>query len=124
GPPGGCPSFSPVSTGLADRSFRALAMQIQTPPDPPIEFAAPSVNFVIATLFGFASHAPGSLGVFDAAMLVGLSQFDREELVAGLLLFRLLYFILPFALALLAVGTREVWLAIGRTPVAPPDDRP
>jgi uncharacterized membrane protein YbhN (UPF0104 family) len=78
------------------------------------------VVFVFATLFGFASHAPGSLGVFDAAMLVGLAQFDREELVAGLLLFRLLYFILPFCLALLAVGAREVWLAIGRTPDARP----
>jgi len=58
--------------------------------------------------------------VFDAAMLVGLAQFDREELVAGLLLFRLLYFILPFTLALLAVGAREVWLATGRSPDARP----
>ena len=60
--------------------------------------------FVFATLFGFASHAPGSLGVFDAAMLVGLGQFNREDLVAGLLLFRLIYFIIPFALALLIDG--------------------
>jgi len=43
---------------------------------------------VSATLLGFASHAPGSLGVFDAAMLVALPQIDKEELVAGLLVFR------------------------------------
>jgi uncharacterized membrane protein YbhN (UPF0104 family) len=104
--------------GLADLFFCALAISFLIPSHPPIAFAALSVIFVFATLFGFASHAPGSLGVFDAAMLVGLGQFGREELVAGLLLFRLLYFILPFGLALLAVGAREMWLAICQAPVA------
>jgi uncharacterized membrane protein YbhN (UPF0104 family) len=81
-----------------------------------------AVIFVFATLFGFASHAPGSLGVFDAAMLVGLGQFNREDMVAGLLLFRLIYFIVPFGLALLSVGARELWLAVSRAkPVARPD---
>ena len=56
--------------------------------------------FVTATLLGFASHSPGGLGVFDAAMLIALWEYDTEELLAGLLIFRLLYYILPFALAL------------------------
>jgi uncharacterized membrane protein YbhN (UPF0104 family) len=63
--------------GLADLFFCALAISFLIPSEPPIAFAALSVIFVFATLFGFASHAPGSLGVFDAAMLVGLAQFDR-----------------------------------------------
>jgi uncharacterized membrane protein YbhN (UPF0104 family) len=110
--------------GIADLLFCAVAMSLLIPSQPPIAFMALAVVFVFATLFGFASHAPGSLGVFDAAMLVGLGQFDREELVAGLLLFRLLYFILPFALALLALGAREIWLALRRAPVVPPDQAP
>jgi glycosyltransferase 2 family protein len=109
--------------GLADLFFCALAISFLIPSQPPIPFAALSVVFVFATLFGFASHAPGSLGVFDAAMLVGLGQFDREELVAGLLLFRLLYFMLPFCLALLALGAREVLLAVERTPGCAPRAR-
>ena len=68
--------------------------------------------FVAATLLGFASHSPGGLGVFDAAMLVALWQFDKEELLAGLLLFRLLYYIIPFALSLLILGARELMLAL------------
>jgi hypothetical protein len=67
-----------------------------------------AVVFVSATLLGFASHSPGGLGVFDAAMLVALWQFDREELLASLLLFRLLYYIIPFALALAVLGAREI----------------
>ena len=116
--PGGPLTLLQLLIGLADLFFCALAISFLIPPQPHIDFVALSVVFVFATLFGFASHAPGSLGVFDAAMLEGLRQFDREELVAGLLLFRLLYFILPFAIALLTMGARELWLAICRTPVA------
>jgi hypothetical protein len=114
-----------IGIGIAELSFCAVAIWFLMPSQPAIDFAALSVVFVFATLFGFASHAPGSLGVFDAAMLVGLGQFDGEELVAGLVLFRLIYFVLPFALALVAMGAREIVLAICRTsPVARPDHWP
>ena len=69
-----------------------------------------AVIFITATLLGFASHSPGGLGVFDAAMLIALWQYDAEELLAGLLIFRLLYYILPFTLALATLGARELWL--------------
>ncbi len=70
-------------------------------------FFTVAVAFISATLLGFASHAPGSLGVFDAAMLLALPQIGKEELVAGLLLFRALYFMVPFAVALLTMGFWE-----------------
>ena len=63
-----------------------------------------------ATLLGFASHSPGGLGVFDAAMLVGLWQMDREDLLAGMLLFRLLYYIAPFVISVILLTLREVIL--------------
>ena len=114
-----------ILIGIADLLFCALAMSLLIPSEPAIDFVALAVIFVFATVFGFASHAPGSLGVFDAAMLIGLGQFAREDLVAGLLLFRLIYFIVPFGLALLIMGARELWLAISRPrPVARPDHWP
>ncbi len=66
------------------------------------------VIFVSATLLGFASHSPGGLGVFDAAMLVGLWQMDREDLLGGMLLFRLLYYIAPFVISVILLTFREV----------------
>jgi len=85
-------------------------MYMLLPGEPRIDFVTIAVVFVSATLLGFASHAPGGLGVFDAAMLVALWQFDKESVLAGLLLFRLLYYIVPFAFALIILGTRELWL--------------
>src|SRR6266567_3792380 len=67
-------------------------------------------------LLGFASSSPGGLGVFDAAMLVALIEFDKEHLVAGLLLFRLLYYVIPFALSLVILGIRELWLGVAPKP--------
>jgi uncharacterized membrane protein YbhN (UPF0104 family) len=40
-------------------------------------------------------------------MLVALWEFDAEELLAGLLIFRLLYYLVPFMLALAVLGIRE-----------------
>jgi uncharacterized membrane protein YbhN (UPF0104 family) len=61
-------------------------------------------------LLGFASHSPGGLGVFDAAMLVGLWQMDKEELLAGMLLFRLLYYYAPFLVSVILLTLRELIL--------------
>src|SRR5262249_56853268 len=72
-----------------------------------IDFISLLVVFVTAILLGFLSHAPGSLGVIEVAMLVGLPQFPKEELLASLLLFRFVYFVLPLALAALLLGLRE-----------------
>ena len=101
-------------------------MYLLLPDSPAIDFVTLVVVFVSATLLGFASHAPGGLGVFDAAMLVALGQFDREELLAGVLLFRLLYYVAPFVLAVLILGLREVALGTAnlRAPVRPQSAAP
>jgi uncharacterized membrane protein YbhN (UPF0104 family) len=117
--PGGPLTLLQIGIGIVDLGFCALAMYMLVPEEPNINFVTLAVIFVSATLLGFASHAPGGIGVFDAAMLVALWQFDKEELIAGLLLFRLLYYIIPFGLALAILGTREVWLALRGTPPPP-----
>ena len=98
--------------GVVDLGFCALAMYLLMPQQPYIDFISLAVVFILATLLGFASHAPGSLGVFDAAMLVALPQFSREEVVATLVVFRILYFMIPFGIAISIMGTRELWLNV------------
>ena len=106
--PSGPSTLVQIVIGLFDLGFCALAMFMLLPGEPNIGFVTLLVVFVSATMLGFASHAPGGLGVFDAAMLVALWQFRKEDLLAGLLLFRMLYYLVPFALALAILGVREV----------------
>jgi uncharacterized membrane protein YbhN (UPF0104 family) len=101
-----------IAIGIMDLAFCALAMYMLLPDEPHIAFVTLAVIFVSATLLGFASSAPGGLGVFDVAMFFALGQFDKEDLLAGLLLFRLLYYIVPFACALTMLGIRELWLDV------------
>jgi uncharacterized membrane protein YbhN (UPF0104 family) len=115
--PAGPLTLLQIGIGILDLSFCALAMWILIPEEPHIGFVTLGVVFVSATLLGFASHAPGGIGVFDAAMLTALWQFDKEHLIAGLLLFRLLYYFIPFALALVILGIRELWFNLSRQPV-------
>jgi uncharacterized membrane protein YbhN (UPF0104 family) len=75
-----------------------------------VDFATVLVIFLTATLLGTISHAPGSLGVIEAAVLIGLPQFQKEELLAALLTFRALYFVLPLVLASCVLAVRELGL--------------
>jgi hypothetical protein len=45
-------------------------------------------------------------------MLVALPQFGREQLVATLVVFRILYFMIPFGIAISIMGARELWLSV------------
>ena len=117
--PNGPTTLLQIGIGILDLACCALAMYMLLPDEPNIGFVTLAVIFVTATLLGFASHAPGGLGVFDATMLVALWEFDKEDLLAGLLLFRLLYYITPFMIALVMLGIREAIIYL-RTPDALP----
>ena len=106
--PGGPLTLLQIAIGIVDLGFCALAMYVLVPDEPNLGFVVVAVIFVSATLLGFASHSPGGLGVFDAAMLVGLWQMDREDLLGGMLLFRLLYYIAPFVISVILLTFREV----------------
>ena len=118
--PGGPLTLLQIAIGILDLACCAFAMYMLMPDQPNIDFVTLAVIFVTATLLGFASHSPGGLGVFDATMLVALWQFDKEDLLAGLLLFRLLYYLTPFALALILLGIREVTIGLRAPGTLPP----
>ena len=96
-----------IAIGSLDLIFVTLAMYALLPAQPAIDFFDLLVAFVTAMLIGVVSYVPGSLGVIEAAMFLSLPQFPREDLLASLLTFRLLYFVVPLLLASLLLGLRE-----------------
>jgi uncharacterized membrane protein YbhN (UPF0104 family) len=104
-----------IGIGVVDLMCCAAAMYVLMPASDHIDFISLAVIFVCATLLGFASSSPGGLGVFDAAMLVALlhyhrhahTPFAKESVLGALLLFRLYYYIVPFAISLAILGIRE-----------------
>lgn len=100
-----------IGIGVLDLTAGSLAFFMLLPSEPSVDFITVMVVFVTAMLLGFVSHTPGGLGVFDAAILVALPQFPKEELLASLLIFRLLYFVLPLLMAVSILALREAWHA-------------
>lgn len=49
------------------------------------------------------SHAPGGLGVLEIVFLTGLPEMDPADVLAALIVFRLLYLLIPFGLSLIVV---------------------
>jgi hypothetical protein len=96
-----------IVIGIFDLGAASLAMYVLIPPEAHVGLFPVAAVFIVATLLGFASHAPAGLGVFDATILIGLGGDDKEPLIAALLMFRLLYHFLPFVLALTLFGAVE-----------------
>ena len=58
--------------------------------------------FVVAALAGAASQVPGGLGVFDASLVMILSShYPKAALLSALLVYRLLYYVVPLVAAVL-----------------------
>jgi phosphatidylglycerol lysyltransferase len=74
----------------------------------PADLAPPFVVFAVgcigAVALGLLAHAPGGVGVFEAAVTALLSGAGRADLLAALLLYRALYNLLPFMLAVGALA--------------------
>jgi uncharacterized membrane protein YbhN (UPF0104 family) len=98
-----------IAIGIVDLGAAALALYVLIPGGLDIGIFRVIAVFIAATLLGFASHAPAGIGVFDAAILIGLGGEGRESLIAALLIFRVLYHFLPFVIALGLFGGLEGW---------------
>lgn len=101
-----------IAIGIVDLGAAALAMYVLIPAGVNIAIFQLIAVFIAATLLGFASHAPAGLGVFDAAILIGLGGEDKEPVIAALLMFRVLYHLLPFVAALGLFGGVEGWRSL------------
>jgi glycosyltransferase 2 family protein len=109
-----------IGIGVMDRCLASLSFFMLLPNEPFVDICTVLVAFVLATLIGTISHTPGSLGVVEAGLLICLPQFQREELLATILIFRVLDFFIPLLLATLMFGARELRLLMWRvTPGSP-----
>jgi hypothetical protein len=106
-----------ILVGLLDLTAAAISMYVLLPPGLDISFFRLVAVFIAATLLGFASHVPAGLGIFDATILVGLGDENREQLLAALLMFRFLYHLLPLVIALLLFGGVEMWRSFRAKPL-------
>ena len=93
----------------ADVAVTALVFWTLLPPVEGLTFLHFLGVYVLALSAGIVANVPGGIGVFDGAILIGLSGYLPAPVVIGaLLLFRLYYYIVPLFIAGLMFAAFEV----------------
>jgi uncharacterized membrane protein YbhN (UPF0104 family) len=95
------------------------------PPGHQLSYPVVLGGFMIAQFAGIVSHVPGGLGVFETVILLALApRAPSPALVGALLVYRLVYYVLPLAVATLLLVAYEIrqrsarWWRSARSPAA------
>ena len=94
--------------GAVESGTAVGALYVLLPADLAPPFDVFAIGCIASVILGVIAHTPGGLGVFEAGMTAILAGRGRADLVAALLLYRLIYNLLPFVLAVLALGVRAM----------------
>jgi phosphatidylglycerol lysyltransferase len=97
--------LSSVDWALAGAALYALMPPSELP------FATFLGTYLVAVLVGMVSHVPGGVGVFEGLMVLLLKPFLASgAILPALVAYRAVYYLLPFALALVALVLDEAYL--------------
>jgi phosphatidylglycerol lysyltransferase len=98
-----------VVVGVIDWIVAATVLYALMPANAPITFAHFAALFVVAQVAGVSSHVPGGVGVFETVILLALApRAHSPALVGALLVYRLVYYVLPLAVATLLLVAYEI----------------
>lgn len=92
-------------TGI-DILFAATALYVVLPPGISVEFTTVLAAYVIALGAGLMTNTPGGAGAFDLTLITLLD--GQEQLVAALIVFRCIYYVIPAVIAFLAISTQPL----------------
>lgn len=106
--PGPAVAFGMIAAGTVDLLAAAAALWLLLPADAAPDLVRYVVTYTVGLVAGIASNTPGGIGVFEAAVVTGLDVADRPDVAAALIIFRLVYFVVPLVLALLLLAVVEL----------------
>ena len=121
--PGPMLTLGQMTLGVVDVCSAAGVLFALLPHGHGIDFMTFCALYSFACMLGIASNAPGGLGVFEATMLKGVGG-SSESVLASLLLFRAIYYLIPFILAMALLGAHEAsrrWRSLREAMESPGD---
>ena len=91
-----------------DWTLAGAALYVLLPGGHGLGFLTFLAVFLIAQFTGLVSHVPGGIGVVESIMVVLLGPYIApSDLLGSLVAYRLIYYLLPFGLAVLSIGVYE-----------------
>ncbi|MEO8334611.1 MAG: lysylphosphatidylglycerol synthase domain-containing protein [bacterium] len=100
-----------VVLSVADWLLAGMVLYAFMPATAGLGIAVVLSAYAIAQTLAVASHIPAGAGVFEVAVLTLLTtvrpSVDRAPLVAALVMFRVMYYLVPLVLAIVAAAAAE-----------------
>lgn len=96
-----------MAVAILDLAAASAALFVLVPGLHADAYPAFLIGYTFAIIAVLVSHVPGGIGVFETVMLAALPSTARPELVAALLAYRLIYYLLPLTMAIALVGIVE-----------------
>jgi len=98
-----------IAVAVVDLLFVCAALYVLLPPSGQPPFAVFVGLYLLALIAGLLSNVPGGLGVFESLMALVLAPFAAgPPVIAALLVFRGIYYLLPLGIAALLLGGMEL----------------
>lgn len=96
-----------VMVGCADLAVAAGVLYVLLPAGHGVTFASFAGLYVLALAAGTVSNVPGGLGVFESAIIACLPQVAAPALLGAIVAYRVVYYLVPFAVALTGLVLNE-----------------
>jgi uncharacterized membrane protein YbhN (UPF0104 family) len=97
-----------IVVGIVDICLIASVLYLLLPESAGIAFLPFVAVYLASIVVGVLSHVPAGLGVLESMLLLLLPQVPPDELLAAVLLYRVIYEVVPLMLALLLWGAYEL----------------
>ena len=98
-----------IAAGCIDWVLAAGVAYLLLPPTVATSFMPFLGVFVITQVLGLMSHVPGGLGVFETVVVLLLrGQAPPAAIVGSLLVYRIVYYVVPFTVAATALAGYEL----------------
>ncbi|WP_170332926.1 bifunctional lysylphosphatidylglycerol flippase/synthetase MprF [Ruegeria arenilitoris] len=102
--PGGRLAGLLTVAAVGDLFGASMSLYVLMPDDLGVGYPYFFTIYIAAIAVGILSHAPGGLGVFEATLIAGLGASGRSDVIAALLLYRVVYTFLPFGIASVSIA--------------------
>ncbi len=102
-----------AALGLLDWTLAAAVLWILLPAGARPHFLAFVPIFSVAVASGLLSNIPGGLGVFETIIIAALPTGSSAAVLAALVLYRGIYYVLPLLIAAAALAATEVLARAG-----------
>lgn len=105
--PGPGIALAQLGVAVADIVVASGCLYVLLPPDIGMSYPQFLGVFLLASIAVVLTHVPGGVGVFELVILTLTASTAKDDVVAALLIFRVIYYLLPLMAAIVLLGGQE-----------------